>query len=492
MISFLLSSACCLFIFWLAYRLIFARERMYHFNRFYLLASLILSFLIPLIVVQVNVVEILSETRIETPASMDHGLSWMTAPAQESTINWICWLYVVGVTVMFVRFTHRLRLLFAYIRAGKKQLYKSAVLILHPEISEPFSFLNYMFLNRNAYESKQLSPLLIQHEMGHIRQKHTLDLFLLEILHCFCWFNPLLLLFQHAIRLNHEYLADESVTQELDSAKVYMHLLLDFVGKKNLGSPSSYFTFGQTKSRITMMNKSKNQTTMRTKQLFSIPLLVVMMWSFGQSRTVYVKVTPDTPAPSLSVPPKDSVNNLLIEYDLNYLDKGMLAYTLDPGDQQLPYARKKGQPDRFILAVVRGQTKVSFLNSQQQTITKLCKDLTQEERRWFWKLDQSNARYFHTSPAQNRPTDQEMQAFLNASEYGIWIDGVRVHNDELKKYTKEDIHSYFKSRLMRNAKNYGKHIFQLNLYTQQAFEQKYQGREAGYWLPITLNGLFAH
>ena len=47
----------------------------------------------------------------------------------------------------------------------------------------------------------------------------------------------------------------------------------------------------------------------------------------------------------------------------------------------------------------------------------------------------------------------------------MWLDGVRISNSELSKYSPADIGHYSSSRLTRTAKNYGNHVYQTNIYT---------------------------
>ena len=54
--------------------------------------------------------------------------------------------------------------------------------------------------------------------------------------------------------------------------------------------------------------------------------------------------------------------------------------------------------------------------------------------------------------------------------YGVWIDGKRIENITLEKYDKSDFSKVFVSRLEKNAKNYGKHYYQVNLMTNERFE----------------------
>ena len=74
---------------------------------------------------------------------------------------------------------------------------------------------------------------LIAHEKAHLDQKHTLDVLFVEILQIVFWFNPLLLFYKRAIKLNHEFLADQAVNAQFQSVKNYQNLLLAFAVDKS-------------------------------------------------------------------------------------------------------------------------------------------------------------------------------------------------------------------------------------------------------------------
>lgn len=71
------------------------------------------------------------------------------------------------------------------------------------------------------------------------------------------------------------------------------------------------------------------------------------------------------------------------------------------------------------------------------------------------------------------PSEELLQEWKDAMKYGIWIDGVRVDNIALDQYSPDDFSFYSVSLLMKNALNYGKHIYQLNLMTKSNYQQYY-------------------
>lgn len=90
----------------------------------------------------------------------------------------------------------------------------------------------------------------------------------------------------------------------------------------------------------------------------------------------------------------------------------------------------------------------------------------------------------HPAVSRSIPTPDQFESFRDPKLYGVWIDGKRVDNSVLENYSHTDFSSMGISTLMKNAVNYGKHVYQLNLMTHSYFEEfrdKMSGR-TGNWL----------
>jgi len=70
------------------------------------------------------------------------------------------------------------------------------------------------------------------------------------------------------------------------------------------------------------------------------------------------------------------------------------------------------------------------------------------------------------------PTEQDLKRWLDASQYGIWINGVRVRNEVLTAYKPDDLPYFTESTLEKNAVNYGKHYVQVNLMSNTYWREK--------------------
>ncbi len=183
-------------------------------------------------------------------------------PAHQS-INWPLYLfgtYAVVSGLLLLRFAVQLCRLYLLIRSShthrtRKENY---VLLENDQLTATFSFFNFMFLGRIQSLSDIEKAQVIHHEEVHIRQWHSFDLVLLEIVRSVFWANPVVWFFRNEQDQNHEFLADQSASSHYDK-DAYQQLLV----KMALGQfqpVGNYFAKTQTLKRIDMMNQKKEKT----------------------------------------------------------------------------------------------------------------------------------------------------------------------------------------------------------------------------------------
>lgn len=78
----------------------------------------------------------------------------------------------------------------------------------------------------------------------------------------------------------------------------------------------------------------------------------------------------------------------------------------------------------------------------------------------------------HNEKAAKTFTREQMKDYQDASKYGLWIDGRRVENKYLPTYSPEDFFHRHKSKLMQNARHYGKYTYHLSLTTKAAHHRR--------------------
>jgi len=127
---------------------------------------------------------------------------------------------------------------------------------------------------------------VIVHEQTHARQLHSLDILLIEFLQILFWFNPLIYLAKNAIKLNHEFLADQSVIKYGIETSIYQRTLLAFSSNAQSSKLANAFNYSSIKKRFTVMKTQTSKRTIWSKGLFLLPLLAVLLFSFSTTEVV--------------------------------------------------------------------------------------------------------------------------------------------------------------------------------------------------------------
>lgn len=318
---YLLNSAACLAILLLFYKLLLENETMHQFKRFYLLGSVFIAFVIPFITFT-TYVEV-------TPDSLQQfsGSSILISETDTSSIiNWnlILWgIYGIGVLIFTIKFLSNLISLIRRIQQNPKLKIKSFINVLLSDILTPHTFFNYLFFNKEEFINKQIPSEVIAHEEAHARQLHSLDVLLMEILQIVLWFNPLIYLLKDAIKLNHEFLADQAVIKNGIEASNYQKILLAFSSNAQssklanafnysstrltvFGKTFSFEKFGQVKKRFKIMKTNTSRRTIWSKGLLLLPLLALLLYSFSTSKVIEREMS-NTYSESLETPISDKI-----------------------------------------------------------------------------------------------------------------------------------------------------------------------------------------
>ncbi|MFB3385866.1 M56 family metallopeptidase [Flavobacterium sp. LAR06] len=278
MITYLLKSGLLLVIFYAVYKLALENEKMFRFNRVYLIGSLIFSFVIPL---QLFSIKPLFSTPISV-VQLD-GIVIQTNEKVSDQINYYqILIYTLGIIytlvaiVLIFRFIKNLYSFYKNIKYNQIQIVNDQKIVLVKESILPHSFWNAIFINNDEFENGKIPSELIVHEQAHIKQKHSLDILFIEILQIIFWFNPLIILFKKAIKLNHEFLADQAVNEQFESVSTYQSLLLDIAYNKTNIALASNINYLITKKRFLMMTKEESPLKIILK-VFTVGIVSVLM-----------------------------------------------------------------------------------------------------------------------------------------------------------------------------------------------------------------------
>lgn len=255
------------------------RSRSFAYIRYYFLIAMLLSVSIPFIEVEIG-------SNLPLLGSVSDGRFYTLVPVmnvstQEATgpvfpLNTLLFgIYFMGFGLMFFRFSLNLIKLIRKRKQGESLEGFHGRIILTNEEGLPYSFFQNIFMSRLMYEKGEDLEKLLLHEGAHCKQAHSVDILLAELLKVFLWFNPFVWLISNAIRLNHEYLADEKVL-ESQNLHTYQLLLINLELANQSIYLASDFNYSLTRKRLAMMNKNNWGKKTTLYKLAVVPLFLIL------------------------------------------------------------------------------------------------------------------------------------------------------------------------------------------------------------------------
>ena len=225
MFEYLLKSGLCLALLLAFYHLVLEKEKMHRFNRFYLLGSVLFSFIAPSVIIYIEATNEINQLVTYSGKIVTTNQSFFD---QYITIeNILITIYTLVSLVFLIRFAKNLYHIIYKIRINEIIKSDFAKFVPVSDTILPHTFWNYIFINKEEYQTQQIEEELFTHELAHVTQRHTIDILLLEVLQIVFWFNPLFFLLKKAIQLNHEFLADDKVIASHNNISRYQSLLLN-------------------------------------------------------------------------------------------------------------------------------------------------------------------------------------------------------------------------------------------------------------------------
>ena len=283
-----IKSALVLALLYLPYTLMLRQESFFRMNRITLLTILMLALVLP-------IVDIPSLATPEQPVvyEMQHRIMLMTQEAEMTTkslaattrtISWLGILaivYIIGVILALLIRLWQLFKIDKIIRGGCLWTDKSgkATIYCHIDDVAPFSWMRSIVISEKDY--KPYGREILLHEKAHILNLHSMDILFLTLVEAVQWWNPIAYLLGRSLRDVHEYEADHYVLHQGISLHNYQELLV----KKALANTSyafaNNFNHSLIKKRIYMMNHPKSNPWLRSKVLYILPVMLVVLTAFA-------------------------------------------------------------------------------------------------------------------------------------------------------------------------------------------------------------------
>ncbi|NJN26496.1 MAG: TonB family protein [Cyclobacteriaceae bacterium] len=266
-------------LFYLFYQALLRHHCKFTLARFYMLSAVALSFLLPLLHLNVTIhsKEIPLEYLQLLPAKVGH----FATENQSATVTPLLvfvWIWSVGMALMLMR----LALSMFHVKRIMKNAEPIAdrVLLLSSGNAPSFSFFKTIVLSHRHYYSNS-AKYILAHEQAHTRQHHSVDVLLMELLKAMQWFNPFAWLLADKAIQNLEYLADEHVVRQLNDKQAYQMAIVSFARTSENTLLRTEFSKSNLKNRIMMMNKPNAQKILSWRLLLLLPLVGTMLMSFS-------------------------------------------------------------------------------------------------------------------------------------------------------------------------------------------------------------------
>lgn len=290
---YLFKSVIWLSSFAMVYFLFLRNERFFLLKRYYLVSGILISFIFPFISIHYQVVLPSPEV---SPVDFTSAGNFSHIPLHRESTDKpfdyryvLMFLYLSGVLFFAFRLILHIRSVYYTINRANIRVYGPAKLIRAIEFSSPFSFFNYIFINPSVNKTEMEE--ILNHELVHVRQNHWFDLLIIELLRLLQWANPFVWIYTGFIRLNHEYLADQTALQRTTDPAIYKAALLNQLFRSQVISLTNSFNYSVNKNRFEMMKNIITSPYRKLKVLLVLPVFAVVFYSFAKPEYHYASST---------------------------------------------------------------------------------------------------------------------------------------------------------------------------------------------------------
>lgn len=267
------------------YWMVLRNKKFHQYNRFYLLAVAILSWIVPLIKIEWNsygegdlqmirFLSVVADNNSEIEAVIgSKGFEW-------SRELMFIGLYFLVAGFLMIMMLHALYRLYELLKTHPCKNVGDVFLIITQAKGTPFSFFRYIFWNDEIDIRSESGKQILQHELTHVQQRHSIDKMLIQVMLIVGWFNPFFWLLKKEMEMIHEFIADKKAVQHGDTAALAQMLLTAVFPQQRFDLTHPFF-FSPIKRRLQMLTNNKNPRFSYIRRLIVLPLLAIVIVLFA-------------------------------------------------------------------------------------------------------------------------------------------------------------------------------------------------------------------
>ena len=277
--QYILESSFCLIAFYAIFFFLFRKDTFYHFNKYYLLSTALISVLIPFIdfavaetVQQVsNQVDPLLQYRAEVNQFKSEISSNQFYSISIGDI--VKGVFYIGVFLMVLKFLYSLFQLLEKIKKNNKN--NKTIGATNNKLSAT-SLFNFLYWNSHKEKEEDYSKKsVVESDATRLRSWHSIDVIIMELLVVVNWLNPLIYLFRNSFQKSNEYIVDEYVATNYGGRGLYAEKLMQEQTNNRTQLTNSNYT--SMLNRVLMLSKNRTSSMGKLKPLLMIPMAFVMM-----------------------------------------------------------------------------------------------------------------------------------------------------------------------------------------------------------------------
>lgn len=273
------------------------RNKIYHqYNRFYLLASVVISLVIPF--TEFSFIHYSDEAAnntirlLKVVSSGNEYLDEIIVSSKQQALDGTqlaLLAYVLVSIILLGAMLNAVLHIFKLYKANSHETIQNIRIINTTAKGTPFSFFNFIFWNTHIDMHSDAGKQVLQHEMIHVKEKHSLDKLFINTVIAILWINPFYWLIRKELNMIHEFIADKEALEDGDTAKLAQMILQASYPQQNF-SITNHFFYSPIKRRLAMITKNHNTKAGYIARVLALPLLLLIVSAFTLKMKTFTKM----------------------------------------------------------------------------------------------------------------------------------------------------------------------------------------------------------